>query len=569
MNIIILYTHILICKINVFWPICPFDDKRIFLTFSEDNSLPRSTQMAIFSNKINLTFISKKLLKRLQVKVSSDTCDSCLKDHPEYPSLLSLSDCLTEWKIDNSAYRIDKKEYNSDDLLFPFIAHLPEKGGRFILINSFKDKIYSYSDESKKNGKLTEFDFLNRWEGIALHAEATVKSGEDNFNKNLFRSYLHRSILPLGLLVFALGIYLAFSERSLQWPLVTLGFIKISGIIISILLLIQSLNSANPFIQNLCGLSGKNDCNAILKSDAANVTSWLSWSEVGFFYFTGSFLLLISQPISVSLLSILNLLALPYILYSIGYQYIFRNWCILCCTVQVILVLESINFVILNMYKFDFYVLDYRLLLFCFLLPVFLWSILKPVFFSAGQLKQLAQQLKKFKYNSDLFYQALQNQSRYNLGDELMPISLGNPDAKTIITMVSNPFCEPCARAHKIINEWLQYRNDVQLKIVFTTANSEEDPKTKVVRHLGALNALKDKSVIERALNEWYNMPIKQYNIWAENYPIIFNKEMELVIKVQKDWCEMANIVFTPTILINGYKLPEPYRLEDIKYLLT
>jgi hypothetical protein len=37
----------------------------------------------------------------------------------------------------------------------------------------------------------------------------------------------------------------------------------------------------------------------------------------------------------------------------------------------------------------------------------------------------------------------------------------------------------------------------------------------------------------------------------------------------QKEWCDMAEIAFTPTILVNGYKLPEPYRLDDPKYLIN
>jgi len=31
----------------------------------------------------------------------------------------------------------------------------------------------------------------------------------------------------------------------------------------------------------------------------------------------------------------------------------------------------------------------------------------------------------------------------------------------------------------------------------------------------------------------------------------------------------MADITVTPTILINGYKLPSIYHLEDIRYLLN
>jgi hypothetical protein len=35
-----------------------------------------------------------------------------------------------------------------------------------------------------------------------------------------------------------------------------------------------------------------------------------------------------------------------------------------------------------------------------------------------------------------------------------------------------------------------------------------------------------------------------------------------------KEWCEEAEISFTPTIFINGRRLPEKYRIEELKYIL-
>ncbi|MEZ4900630.1 MAG: hypothetical protein R2822_02145 [Spirosomataceae bacterium] len=35
----------------------------------------------------------------------------------------------------------------------------------------------------------------------------------------------------------------------------------------------------------------KTDCNHILTSPAAKITPWLGWSEVGFFYFMGGWIL--------------------------------------------------------------------------------------------------------------------------------------------------------------------------------------------------------------------------------------------------------------------------------------
>lgn len=135
--------------------------------------------------------------------------------------------------------------------------------------------------------------------------------------------------------------------------------------------------------------------------------------------------------------------------------------------------------------------------------------------------------------------------------------------------MVSNPFCGPCAKAHQTIDDWLKYRNDLQLKIIFTTTNHDDDERTKVSRHISALSILNDSQLIEDALNDWYAKGAEKYETWALKYPIIYNDELKIVTERQKQWCDMAEIAYTPTILVNGYRLPEPYRLDDIKYLMT
>lgn len=523
------------------------------------------------STKSNLESVLLSLIKTLKVNVTQKTVGTCLSEHPETPSLLALSDCLTGWSIDNQAFRIAADDYDVNDLLFPFVAHFPEKGGRFVLINNIDSGIVHFSDEQYKNSTMSEAEFLKRWDGIALHAETTAVSGEKDYKQNQFKYLLQRMILPVGLIVLISVFGLVFYKEAVSWSSMLLSLIKLSGLSISILLLIQSISSNNPFVQNLCSLGGKNNCNAILKSDAAKVTSWLNWSEVGFFYFAGSFLSLLVAPANVITLAWLNLLALPYTIYSISYQYKSKNWCILCCTVQALLWFEFLtNLISGNLtLNIGFLPLNTVQLIICFLSPIVIWSFLKPFFLASAQLKPIQEQLKMFKYNSDLFKQALTNQPRYAVSDELLPVLMGNAEADTVITMVSNPFCGPCSRAHKTIEEWLQTRDDIQLKVIFSTADHDDDSGTKMARHITALSLLKDQQVTEKALNAWYDQTNKKFENWAEQYPVAVADEVANVTEKHRAWCKMAEISFTPTILINGYKLPEPYRLEDLRYLIN
>jgi protein-disulfide isomerase len=520
------------------------------------------------SNKENAVAVLIALIKKLNIRVSSGTIQNCLNDHPDYPSLLALSDCLTEWKMPNSAYQIDKNEYDPADLSFPLIAHL-QKSGQFILINSIANGRVIYTDGRKTNAAMPEQEFLSQWAGVVLYAEATPESGEKEYKVQRFKDILNGLRIPALVTAVFAGILYVFFQYSVTWVFTVLSIITLAGLIVSTLLLMYSVNASNPFVQNLCSLGKKNDCNAILKSKEAKVTGWLSWSEVGFFYFSGTLISLLLVNNAVPFLAVLNLCCLPYTFWSVWYQYKAKNWCVLCCTVQALLWLQFIVFAAGVGYAVPVPELKTIIaLVISFSIPIVIWAFVKPFMLKAEQLAPLKQQLKKFKYNSDLFNQVLTNQPRFSVPNDIMPIVLGNAEAETVITMVSNPFCGPCATTHKILDQWLNTRNDIQVKIVFTTANHDDDPKTKVARHLTALSLLEDRSKVEQALNDWYDSTKKDYDTWAKNYPIHVNGEMEQVTQKQKEWCTLTEITFTPTILVNGYKLPDPYRLDDIKYLL-
>lgn len=526
---------------------------------------------SLYHKDENLVSVAKQLIKKLKISVHGTTIERELSEHPDYPSLLALSDCLNQWSITNHSYFIAKEDYDANDLLFPFVAHLSRRGGEFILVKSISGNKVQFANEQSETLEDTEEKFLKSWSGYMLHAAASSYSGEKDYKRTWFRSMLKSMSLPLGLLILSALLGLTTITNGINWYTGLITVSKMLGITVSVLLLLQSLDANNPLIKNLCSLGGNNDCNVILKSDAANVTSWLTWTEVGFFYFTGTFILLLLSPSSASLLRWLNLLALPYTVYSISYQYRSKNWCILCCTVQALLVAEATIFAFAEIPLFAAFGIGIEgicMLVISFLSPVFAWSALKPVFIGAGKERILKSQLKKFKFNVALFSQNLKSQPKYAVNSELKPVALGNPAAETVITMISNPYCGPCAKAHKVLDEWLQFRNDLQVKVVFTSTDDETSPKTKVSRHLSALSNHYDAKVVEQALNEWYNSARKDFQSWSAKYPVVVDGEVIRASMLQKEWVDMADVEYTPTFLINGYKLPEQYALEDIKYLL-
>ncbi len=529
--------------------------------------------MNIFKSKIsNSAAVTYQLLDQLHVKVNKSTLSVNLESHPEFSSLLAISDCLTDLNVDNLIYKVDVKSYDQSDLSFPFITHFSRGRGKFLLVRGIYNHVFSLSDERNKDLRLSEKEFLASWDGIILHAKSNEKSGEKNFYQNKIQISLQQATIPAFLITLLSVFVFLFNLNTFHWSALLLCLIKLLGVTIGIFLLMQSINANHALIRSLCNVTGKNDCNAILNSKAAKLTSWLSWSEVGFFYFSGSFLAALIFPISLPALSWINLLALPYTVYSISYQYRMKNWCVLCCVVQVLLITEAIIFSLRpDSWSFSSFFPSNLLIPFflCFLLPILTWALLKPFFLKAFKIAIVQQQLKYIKYNNHVFMSFLTNQTYYKVDNEMMPIIIGNSNAETVITVVSNLFCSPCADAHHFLDQLLKQRDELQLKIIFFNGNKHDNSHKNIVQHIMALSVLEDRSVVQEALNDWYSQHDKKQESWIENYPIKITEAVETAFIKQKIWCEMAEITFTPTILVNGYKLPEPYRLEDLKYLIN
>jgi len=199
---------------------------------------------------------------------------------------------------------------------------------------------------------------------------------------------------------------------------------------------------------------------------------------------------------------------------------------------------------------------------------IILWIFLKPLFLKLQQLQPLKQQLRQFKYNNELFHKMLTAQPKYTQPDEEWCIVLGNVEATNSIIMVTNPYCEPCASTHRLLDELLYQRADIQARIIFSTSNADEDTRIPVSRHLMALNEQSDKNLVKRAMHDWYKQKHKNYNVWAKAYPVDLSQESFYKLDKQRDWCQIADITATPILLVNGHRLPNLYNLTDLKYML-
>lgn len=514
----------------------------------------------------NIESIMLQLLSALSVNVTKSTVRGCLHEHPGYPSLLSLSDCLNEWNLDNQSYFISRDEYDVEDLLFPFIAHLRDNGGRFILVRSIGNGQVRYSDEIIHDGLMSEEDFLERWDGVAQHAEVNEQSGQKDYVSAMIGEILKSMVIPFVISIVLFLISLRGYQMS--WPIHRWLMIatKLSGVTVTILLLMQMLDSKNGFVNKICGLGGNSECSGLINSKASKITSWLSWSEIGFLYFSGTALAILVVENPMEILAWINLFCLPYTVYSISYQYRYGKWCTLCCVVQLIIVSEFTLNLTFGSFRFDFSIQSLTQLFSAFLIPVLIWGLVKPQLYKSSQFESLKTKLNSFRYNGVLFRKALTSSPCFAIPDDLTPIVLGNPNGKTVITVVSSPYCDPCGETHEILDQFIRANDDLKVRILFKTGGRGNEKKLLFANHINSFAITETHEFTSTAIHDWYSYELKNFDKWAEIYPVRKQMDLDNLLTRQRDWCDMADVNFTPSIFINGYRLPEPYSLEDTRY---
>lgn len=525
-------------------------------------------------SKDNAVAATYLFLKSIGAKVTEKTVEETLHNHPDYPSLLATSDALNEWNIENVAVRIKSEQLA--EIPTPFLTHLNMESGIFALVKSVKtdDIEWVHTKEGFKREKTQ--DFFRKWNGVVLMAETNEHSGEKKYTENRKKEFIENIrivTLWIGSLMFALGIYIY--NFTTDWNYNALLSTKFAGIIISSLLLWQSIDKNNPFINSLCQTGDKVNCNTILSSNVAKVTSWLSWAEIGFFYFAGGFIALLMNPSSIFLLWGIGVTSLLYTFWSLHYQaFVAKQWCILCLTIQLLFIIEFLlNIHFLSELKLNFLNLtlkDVAVFVFGLTMTVWAWLFLKPLLQKKQQAVFLEKDLKRFKNNPDLFLSFLQKQTEMPfIPMNMSTIILGNPNAEHTLTMVTNPFCQPCARTHKIIEDLLFSNENLNCQIIFSASNSPSDRRGLVARIILSL----PKNQQAEALHQWFKNEERNIAKWQTQLGVIEDKKAEIIIDQHRVWCEMANIEGTPTIYLDSFKLPELYRIEDLertlKYLPT
>lgn len=472
---------------------------------------------------------------------------------------------LSDYNIENEAYTIRDKESSINKLPAPFIAHF---GGDFVVVTKIKHDKVIYI----QNGKTVELTiqvFCQSWSGVVLLAETTKESQEPDYEKHIkIKNFENLKLIMLAVITLLGFIYVLSNAEDFSLWLLLSFILNLSGIYISWLLLQKQMNTQSRFADKICSLFSHSDCNNILETSAAKLFGLIGWSEIGFGYFISNILLLLFAPILIPFYVCITTFSLFYLLWSVWYQkFRAKQWCVLCLTIQMIFLLTFIVNLLCSKFQIPEFSISNIILLICvYLFPTLIISILLPHVNNKNLLQNTIHELNSIKANEDVFRTILTQQENYQVDRTTSGILFGNSNSKVLITIFSNPHCNPCARMHIRVGNLLSECGDnICIQYIFSSFHESLDSSNL---YLTAVYYQYDKKMRQQIYNEWFAYGNNKPEDFFENYPA--NTTDKIVIEQfnkHKSWKNETKLRTTPTILVNGYKLPTSYKIEDLRFL--
>ena len=471
----------------------------------------------------NLKNIFTVFLEMLKVKHTKAFSDQYFNEHPHRNNLYGLSKMLSDYGVDHAATRFADKADNISQIETPFIARF---SGNFVAVH----KVDAGNVAFVWNGAdhlLPIEKFVEAWTGIALLAGTSEKSIEPDYRKHKIAERI--TLLKKIALFSASGCFAVIGYLSgngilpLEIDLVVRSFytvagisalllVNIVGLYISYLLLQKQMHVQSRYADKICSLFKQKDCNSVLESEVAKLFGVIGWSEIGFGYFLTNILLLLFSPALVPSIALLNILTLPYLFWSVWYQKVkAKQWCVLCLIVQACLwaifainllwgyiplavIAESASVIAGSYSVIADLIRNLIITGSCYAVFILATNLLVPKLNTDRTIQYLKQSINSMKANEGVFAVLLKQQPYHEMNDCHSVIHFGNPDSKLQVTALSNPYCNPCAKMHKRIEELLKKVNN-GISVQYILSSFGEDLKST------------NKYLIAACLNSPFNHP--------------------------------------------------------------
>lgn len=496
---------------------------------------------------------STRLLRRVGVEVKREEFEVALCSHPDYPSLLALTETLELYGVEYAAVKMKPEDMEVNG--FPFLAHLKEKQGNYVVVTGCRQGKVEYIDDEKGKRREERAEFCNKWEGVAVYA-ASGRGEEES------RLYSRRRMIFLAAVAFFVVWYFVWGGAARSLADQGYGMVKMAGLLLSCMLLFHEWGSRAGWMQKVCHFHKKSDCDKVLGSGASHLFG-VSLAEMGMVYFAGGFLYLCLGN-GIQVLLYLSVCAFPYTLFSLWYQFgKVRRICPFCMGVVVCLWGEAVfaaKFLLplaLSMETIG----QCAVLLCCFAGVAGMVYVLKLLIKYKQKAHRLEVSYLKIKreeaVNRALQLQMPELDPEYSDNDILLHEGKG----KRKVIVVVSPFCGPCAGLHEKLEAlFRKYVCDFTVILRFIGAPGiEKDDINRVALGLIEIYHSQGREAFRKALAAWFRkretgrLPAGEYSSGTVQ-----------TLTASVEWCRRMGIHSTPLILTENRILSSYYGVEDL-----
>ena len=517
----------------------------------------------------NTIAVVKKAVYYYGLSISGNTVTENLLSHPHYPTLKSVCDFFSKWKIDNYPVQIDKDGLVQAEA--PFIAHLNDGNEKLVFVPKLtKDTPVEYFDSPGRRKLLQENEFFEKYSGVSVFINPGEKVVESDYSKKRQVEWLHKALPYLGGL--AIVFFIVYSILKLKtFSNITVIFIgllftKLVGLSLSFLLVLKDLNINISLADTLCNINKKTDCNSLLRTDAAKVFGWIHWSDVGLIYFFTGLLMMVSirDSSEFGLMTIIALCALGYVVFSLYYQIgIVKMWCTLCVGVQVVFVAEAVLYITAG-WSFDLTGLALLKYMSIGLVITFAFATYKIYANSKKRAYQERLSYLKLKRNPKVFASLLYKGKKNNWDISNEIFTIGKEEAKVAVCAFLSLHCFPCQKAFNEL-KWLFEQEQVKTHLVFSLRN---DDKVFVIQMVRLFKEKKYKGAI-KLLETWYNRRSLKHMIYDGNEEKDSNdKVFKSLQNTHRELFKTAKTKATPALFVDGYRFPKEYQFSELDYFI-
>lgn len=471
--------------------------------------------------------------------------------HPMPNSIRSVSDTLDELSVVNYVYYLNPDQLTS--IVYPAIAPTTSS---FVLITAVSNGNVTIIEEDYEERTLSLEDFTKIWNGYIL----TVDSSNEQHSNKSASYYLGQLIWHLKdkavyCLCAALVVLICLIRSLDGYQNVLFLASGLAGIIISAAVYLKENKINNP-LAGLCNIKGHDQCQEVIGSKGSKILGHISIGDLSLTYFICISLVTLLPLYSPNAISIYPITSIAFVLYSAIWMFVNKRACPLCITIDLLLVVQ-VTLVASSLAAIEFTRITLTYVVAFFI--IFLALIkLKDLLNSERDLKSLKAVKEALLSNTNIFWGLMRQQQCAISKMPEYTLSNTKDNSRPTILLVINPHCPFCHRVHKKL--W--GLSDYNIELIFLT--KENDRKAELVA-----------AYILEQFHNW-NLSWETANELIEDYykksiiPNSWHIEDKFydILMQHRAFCIENNISGTPTVLINGRRIPEQYVLTDLEYIL-